>query len=297
MPGLSLPLFLGIPALALAVTGALVLQRRGSRQQAAAARRQDLERRLARCSAEARALAGELARLRAEYDRFAYIVSHDLKAPLRSITGFSELLRRRLGQELPDEAQGYLEFIVDGSRQLQAMIDGLLEYSRAGAPLERPQPVALQPLLARVRMQYAAVLEETGGTLECGSLPEVAGDSQRLLLLFQHLVGNALKFRGTAPPQVRIGAERSGQEWLISVADNGSGIAPEQQQRVFEVFQRLHAREAYPGIGIGLPVCKRIVEAHGGRIWLESTPAQGTTVLFTLPRPSAGSAAGGTSQA
>ena len=270
-----------------ALAYALYCHRRLARQHATQStwqhQRLTLEQNLAESAEQTQQLRQELDRLRAEYNRFAYIVSHDLKEPLRSITSFSNLLERRLGDSLPAEAQQYLDFITDGSRHLQALLDGLLQYSRAGAPLQAPQPVALGPLLERVQARYAAVIEETAAELEVGELPLVSGDPQRLLQLFQHLLGNALKFHGAAPPRLRIQAQPQGKFWLLSIADKGIGIDPKQQQRVFDVFQRLHAREDYPGIGIGLPLCKRIVESHSGQMWLESTPEQGTTIWFTLP--------------
>lgn len=288
MPGSSFFLSIGSLVIAAAALAYKALHpRRESRHNPAQASRAqtDLEQRLADCQQASLALQAELERVRQDYDRFAYIVSHDLKEPLRSITGFSGLLERRLGEDLPAEALQYLEFITDSSRHLQSLIEGLLEYSRAGAPLPAPQAVALEPLLARVKAQYAVQLEATGAELSVGELPVVSGDPQRLRQLFQHVIGNALKFAGERPLRVQVGAQPDADGWLISVTDNGLGIEAGQQQRVFEVFQRLHAREDYPGIGIGLPICKRIVESHGGRIWLDSAAGRGTTVRFTLPSP------------
>lgn len=285
MPGSNLPLMAAAVA---TLAGAALFQRRRARTRAAEASRQrrqaELEQQLARRTEEVQQLAAQLERLRADYDRFAYIISHDLTEPLRSITGFSWLLQRRLGDTLPAEAQQYLGFITDGSHHLQALIDGLLAYSRAGAPLQEPQPVALESLLARVQAQHAALLEESSAVLESDPLPVVTGDPQRLLQLFQHLIGNALKFRSATPPQIRIRVEANRDDWTISIADNGIGIDPAQQQRVLDIFQRLHAREDYAGVGVGLPISQRIVESHGGRMWLQSTPGQGSTVLFTLPK-------------
>lgn len=221
----------------------------------------------------------------AELERFAYIVSHDLKEPLRAITGFSDLLQRRLGSDLDDSSRQYLEFIVDGARTMQTMIDGLLEYSRAGAVLEQPQTVDMNALLARLMTQFAPVLSRLEAELIVESLPSVQGDAERLAWLFHELVDNALTFRGAHPARVRIQAEEAAASmWRFSVSDQGIGVAPGQQQRIFEVFQRLHAADEYPGVGIGLAVCRRIVESHGGRIWIESEPGQGARFLFTLPK-------------
>lgn len=244
----------------------------------------DLERQLEQRTQELQALAADLARSQTEMERFAYIVSHDLKGPLRSITGFSSLLERKLGPALDEGSRQYLQFIVDGARHLQALIDDLLEYSRAGAKPEQPQPIALEQLLAKVLTQLAKVIAETRADVVAEPLPLVRGDPQRLLQLFRNLLDNALKFRGEAPPRVRIWAEDAGTHWRLAVADNGIGIELRQQQRIFDVFQRLHGPEAYPGTGIGLAICKRIVESHGGRIWVESAPGEGATFWFTLPK-------------
>lgn len=244
-----------------------------------------LEERVAQRTRELQELSEELARSNAELERFAYIVSHDLKEPLRSITGFSGLLQRKLGPELDPDAQQYLEFIVGGARHMQALIDGLLEYARAGREQAAAQPVDLGDVVDKTRTQLAVLIEETGAEVVVSApLPRIEGDPLRLGQLFQNLIGNALKFRSEAPPRIRIEARDSGDCWQLAVADNGIGIEPKHQQRVFEVFQRLHGREEYPGTGIGLAICKKIVESHGGRIWVESTPGAGTTFLFTLPK-------------
>jgi light-regulated signal transduction histidine kinase (bacteriophytochrome) len=220
----------------------------------------------------------------AELERFAYIVSHDLKEPLRAITGFSDLLQRRLGSGLDTDSRQYLDYIVGGARTLQAMIDGLLEYSRAGAAVDEPQQVDMDHVLSTLMTQLAPAVSAAKASIAVEPLPSVRGDSARLSRLFRELIDNALKFHGDHPAQVRIGAEDAGSQWLFSVSDQGIGIEPRQQQRIFEVFQRLHDRGKYDGIGIGLAVCRRIVESHGGRLWVESGDGRGARFLFTLPK-------------
>jgi NO-binding membrane sensor protein with MHYT domain/nitrogen-specific signal transduction histidine kinase len=244
----------------------------------------ELEQRVALRTQELRELSEELSRSNAELERFAYIVSHDLKEPLRSITGFSGLLQRKLGHDLQPDAKQYLDFIVDGARHMQSLIDGLLDYARAGASQEAMRPVDLDPLVSKVLTQLAVSIEEAGGEVSVEPLPNVQGDPLRLCQLFQNLIGNALKFRSEAPPRVHVQAEDAGAFWRLAVRDNGIGIDAKHRQRVFEVFQRLHGREEYAGTGIGLAICKKIVESHGGRIWIESEPGRGTTFFFTLPK-------------
>jgi signal transduction histidine kinase len=250
-----------------------------------------LEERVAQRTQELQELSEELARSNAELERFAYIVSHDLKEPLRSITGFSGLLQRKLGPELEPDVKQYLEFIVDGARHMQALIDGLLDYARAGVAQEPMRSVELDQLLPRVLAQMAVSIHETGADVVVESLPAVQGDPLRLAQLFQNLIGNALKFRGDAPPRVQIRSEDIGSRWQFAVSDNGIGFDPRHRQRIFEVFQRLHGREDYSGTGIGLAICKKIVESHGGRIRVESEPGRGTTFFFTLPKVASETAA------
>lgn len=239
---------------------------------------------MAQQSKDLQELSAELARSKAELQSFAYIVSHDLREPLRSISGFSRLLQRKLGATLEPEAQQYLEFINDGTRRLQELIDGLADYARASAAIEQPRPVVLDQVVAKVLTQLAVVIHDSGAQVDADALPQVEGDPLRLTQLFRNLIANALKFRSDAPPRIRVYVEDAGEQWRLAVADNGIGIDPKHAQRVFEVFQRLHAREEYPGTGIGLALCRKIVESHGGRIWMESQAGKGATVFFTLPK-------------
>jgi PAS domain S-box-containing protein len=230
--------------------------------------------------------AAELVRSNRELEQFAYVASHDLREPLRAITGFARLLAQRLagldGGADPQVSE-YLEFITGGAARMQALIDGLLGYARAShQPLQR-RPVDLGRLVAGCLSTLAAVIAERGAQVRVGPLPTVAADEAQLARVLQNLLANAVKFCAEPKPQVEVGAEREAGGWRIWVADNGIGIDPAQAERVFQMFQRLHDRRAYPGTGIGLAVCQRIVERHGGRIWFEPRPGGGTEFAFTLP--------------
>lgn len=251
------------------------------------------EERLARQAGELQTLSEELARAESELERYVYVVSHDLKEPLRTVSGFSTLLQRRLGEALEDDARQYLAFIDEGVQRMQVLLDALLDYSRAGRPQQEMQPVALGQLLEVALTQLAPAIAAASADVDAATLPEVQGDPVRLTQLLRQLIANALTYRAEdVLPQIRIRAEDAGSHWQIAVADNGIGIDPKQQQRIFEVFQRLHSREEYPGIGMGLAICKKIVESHGGRLWVESTPGEGAAFFFTLPKTAgAGSAA------
>ena len=231
--------------------------------------------------------ADDLARSNAELEQFAYVASHDLQEPLRSITGYLQLLTRRYRDQLDQSAQNFVDRSVAGVQRMQNLIGDLLLYSRVGThgkPFER---VDCTTILDQVRDSLNAAIEESGATVAHQALPAVQADPTQLLQLFQNLIGNAVKFRGEQPPQIHVGAERQDDEWLFSVRDNGIGIDAEQAERIFHIFQRLHTRDEYEGTGIGLAVCKKIVERHGGRIWMESQPGEGTTFYFTIPQISA----------
>ena len=248
----------------------------------------------ARQAADLDTQAAELRRSNGELEQFAYVASHDLQEPLRKVASFCQLLEKRYSDKLDERGLKYIEFAVDGAKRMQVLINDLLTFSRVGRATDVRVPVPLgQPLDAAVTALSAAV-EETGAVIERpGPLPEVMGDPTLLGMLWQNLIGNAIKFRAPdrAPViQVTAAAQPDGN-WQIGVADNGIGVPAEFAEKIFVIFQRLHGRDAYPGTGIGLALCKRIVEQHGGQMYLDTTYEGGTRIYFTLPAAAAVSAA------
>jgi signal transduction histidine kinase len=230
------------------------------------------------------AQADELARSNADLEQFAYVASHDLQEPLRKVTSFCQLLQRRYQGQLDERADQYIEFAVDGAKRMQALINDLLAFSRVGRTTEAFTEVNCDDALDRALRNLETAIEDGGVEIvRLTALPTVDGDPTLLTALFQNVVGNAIKFRSDAPPRIEIGAEQSDGQWSFRVSDNGIGIDEAYAERVFVIFQRLHAKELYPGTGIGLALCKKIVEFHGGRIWIDTTVATGTTVCWTLP--------------
>jgi PAS domain S-box-containing protein len=239
-----------------------------------------------RAEQELRDKAAELERSNTELEQFAYVASHDLREPLRMVSSFVDLLARRHGDKLPDDAREYIAFAKDGAARMDRLILDLLEYSRIGRITRPMLPVALGPVVERALRALAAKMDEAGAELLTPPevLPTVLGDGEELGRLFQNLIGNAVKYRAEGrKPEIAITAENTGRDWIITVADNGIGIDPKYFDRVFLIFQRLHRRGEYDGTGIGLAICKKIVEHHGGRIWVESTPGEGSRFSFTLP--------------
>ncbi len=236
-----------------------------------------------RAKATLAAYAQELARSNAELQQFAYVASHDLQEPLRMVASYTQLLARRYRGRLDADADDFIAFAVDGVTRMQTLINDLLAYSRVGTRAREPVEVETERVVADVLANLRTELERTGTRTHVGRLPRVRGDAGQLGQLFQNLVANAVKFRGEAPPEVHIDAEPGDGEWTFVVRDNGIGIAPEFHERVFIIFQRLHTRDESPGNGIGLAICKKIVERHGGRIWIESGPGTGAAFHFTLP--------------
>jgi chemotaxis methyl-accepting protein methylase/signal transduction histidine kinase len=228
-------------------------------------------------------LSDRLARSNTDLEQFAYVVSHDLQEPLRMITGFLGMLGKRLGDRLDDKSQEYVHFVTEGAQRMQAMIKDLLEFSRLGREDAKRTAVDLGDPLSQALGSLRGSIEQSQAKVTYDPLPTLTGDPSQLVRLFQNLIGNALKFRRKQPPEIHIEASPSQEGWRISVRDNGIGIDLKSAERVFQVFQRLHTREKYEGTGIGLAICKRIVEQHGGRIWLESEVGKGTTFYFTLP--------------
>jgi PAS domain S-box-containing protein len=225
----------------------------------------------------------ELKQSNADLQQFAYAASHDLQEPLRAIGGFARLMHRHYQGTLDERANEYIGFLVNGVTRMQELINDLLAYSRIGMREKRIELADSNQAVDRAIANLETAIAETGANVHRGQLPTVMADHSQLAQLFQNLIGNAIKFHGDEPPCVRISAKRSGRAWVFSVQDNGIGIAPRHADRIFVVFQRLHHRAKYPGTGIGLAICKRIVECHEGRIWLDSAPKKGATFCFTIP--------------
>jgi light-regulated signal transduction histidine kinase (bacteriophytochrome) len=215
---------------------------------------------------------------------FAYVASHDLQEPLRAVNSYTQLLARKYQDRLDAKADKYIGYIVEGATRMQQLINDLLEFSRVGTRGKELVPTDCEVVLNRVLANLSVAIAESHATITRDPLPTVLGDEIQLIQLLQNLIGNAIKFRGEEPPKVHISVKRQEKEWLFSVRDNGIGMEPEYFDRIFTIFQRLHSRSEYPGTGIGLAVCKKIVERHGGRIWVESEPGVGTAFYFTLRR-------------
>ena len=226
----------------------------------------------------------ELARSNQELEQFAHIASHDLQEPLRMVASFTQLLARRYQGKLDKDADDFIGFAMDGATRMQQLINDLLTYSRVGTRGKPSASTDLNEVLGYAEANLIEAIRESGGGVTHSPLPTVAGDQVQLTQLFQNFLANGIKFRGQEAPRIHVSAEQKGSEWIFSVRDNGIGIEPESQERIFLIFQRLHQRADYPGTGIGLALCKKIVERHGGRIWVESALGQGSTFYFTLKR-------------
>ncbi|MBX9635250.1 MAG: hypothetical protein K2X44_09750, partial [Magnetospirillum sp.] len=226
-----------------------------------------------------------LARSNTELEQFAYVASHDLREPLRMVSSFLTLLERHLAGKLDDEAREFMGFARNGALRMDQMILDLLQYSRVGRQDTEAEQVNLKQAVETALAELAPVIAESQPVIRIDEgLPVVAGHGRELSRLFLNLVGNALKYRATdRQPEIAIGARRVANFWQVSVSDNGIGIDPQFHQRIFNIFQRLHTREHYEGNGIGLAICKKVVEHHGGHIWVDSTPGSGSTFHFTLP--------------
>jgi len=225
----------------------------------------------------------ELARSNEDLEQFAYVASHDLREPLRTVTSYVQLLARRYEGKLDADADEFIRFAVDGAVRMWNLVNDLLTYSHAGMGRNELEPTDSDAVLAQSVNDLKVAIEENGALVTHAPLPMVMADRPQLGQLFRNLIGNAIKFRGNEPPRIHISASRNGNGWTFSVEDNGIGIAPEYSERIFVVFQRLHSREEYAGTGVGLAVCKKIVERHGGRIWVKSDVGKGSAFYFILP--------------
>lgn len=225
----------------------------------------------------------ELARSNAELEQFAYVASHDLQEPLRMVATYTQLLAERYRGKLDESADKYIHYAVDGATRMQAMIQDLLSLSRAGRSDNNVRRIECSDVVELALKNLYVAIQESGAVVTCGHLPTLMANAIQLSQVFQNLIANAIKFRGADPPAIRIGAEEKAGEWLFSVDDNGIGIAAEHSEVIFAIFQRLHTRSEYAGNGIGLAICKKIVERHGGRIWLDAKEGSGSAFRFTLP--------------
>jgi PAS domain S-box-containing protein len=229
--------------------------------------------------------AQELLRSNAELEQFAYVASHDLQTPLRAISGYLNLLTKRFDGKLDGDADRFIHRTHANVLRMQRLINDLLTYSRLTTRAHPFQPTDCNQVVAEVLEMLQPVIEESGARITHGLLPTIPADGGQLFQLFQNLIGNAIKFRDHRSPEVHVGAERADKGWLFAVKDNGIGIDPQYGERIFLIFQRLHTMDQYPGTGIGLAICKKIVERHGGKIWVESKAGEGATFKFLLPDP------------
>jgi signal transduction histidine kinase len=225
-----------------------------------------------------------LLRSNTELEQLAYVASHDMQEPLRMVASYLQLVAQRYKGQLDADADEFIGYAVDGAKRMQALINDLLAYSRVGTKARPFEPTDCTKVVETALANLRIAIADSRAAVTHGPLPTVTGDPMQLLQLFQNLIGNALKFRRDEPVRVHIEAEAADTHWLFKVSDNGIGIAPEYHERIFVLFQRLHGRGDYPGTGIGLAICKKIVERHGGRIEVESQPGAGSTFRFTLPR-------------
>jgi signal transduction histidine kinase len=227
--------------------------------------------------------ADELVRSNADLEQFAYIASHDLQEPLRMVAAYTQLLSERYQGKLDENADKFIGYAREGALRMQVLIQDLLAFSRVGRKDGAYTNLDCNEVLQEVRRTLAAAMQESGAVITSSNLPSVWADRTQMAQLFQNLIGNAIKFRGKEAPVISVQAKKENDDWLFSVKDNGIGIAPEFAENIFVVFQRLHARTEYPGNGIGLAICKKIVERYGGRIWVESEAGSGSTFKFTIP--------------
>jgi light-regulated signal transduction histidine kinase (bacteriophytochrome) len=228
--------------------------------------------------------AKELQRSNAELEQFAYVASHDLQEPLRMVSSYTQLIQRRYGDKLDGDAKEFMHYVVDGAARMKQLIEDLLAYSRVGTKGKQFREIELEAALKRAVTNLRAAIEESGAAVTWDPLPRLSADDVQLAQLFQNLIGNALKFRGAGVPRIHVSAVERESDWEFAVRDNGIGIEPQYFERIFMVFQRLHTKGEYPGTGIGLAICKKVVERHGGAIRVTSQPGEGSQFHFTLPK-------------
>jgi len=236
-----------------------------------------------RAERELAARARDLERSNADLEQFAYAASHDLQEPLRMVASYVQLLARRYKGKLDKDADEFIAFAVDGAERMQRLIRDLLTYSRVTRMGRSMESVDLAQAVRSALANLKVAVEESAAAVTCDPLPVVKGDATAVTALFQNLLGNAIKFRNERSPRVHVGVRRQGDEWLFAVRDNGIGFDPQYAERIFVIFQRLNTRDRYEGSGIGLAICKKIIERMGGRIWVETSPGEGSTFFFTLP--------------
>ncbi|MBN1227294.1 MAG: GHKL domain-containing protein [Deltaproteobacteria bacterium] len=225
----------------------------------------------------------DLKRSNIDLQQFAYVASHDLQEPLRMVASYTQLLEKRYKDKLDTDAKEFIQFAVDGALRMQRLINDLLSYSLVGARQKPVKPTDCNSVLGQVITDLSVTIEQNNVIISNDDLPNVMADASQMQELFKNLIGNAIKFRSEQAPRVHISAKKDRNKWLFSVKDNGLGIDPQYKDKIFLIFQRLHSKEEYPGTGIGLAICKRIVERHGGKIWIDSNVGKGSTVYFTLP--------------
>ncbi len=227
--------------------------------------------------------AEDLSRSNKDLEQFAYVASHDLQEPLRAVAGFMGLLKKQYYAKLSAEANEYIDYAVEGAERMQTLIQDLLAYSRVGTKGAAPAPMSMKQAIDAALFNLRAATAESSVSVVCGDLPVVNADLPQMTQLMQNLIGNAIKFHGQARPEITIAARLQDGKWVFSVRDNGIGIEAKYFDRIFMIFQRLHTRSEYEGTGIGLALCKKIVERHGGSMWVESKPSDGSTFYFTIP--------------
>jgi PAS domain S-box-containing protein len=231
---------------------------------------------------ELRQIMAEMARSNTELEQFAHVVSHDLQEPLRMVSSYTQLLARRYHGKLDDDADEFIAYAVDGANRMQVLLNDILDYSRVGTRGKPFKVIYCEDVFDQAMANMKLAIEDSGAVVNHDTLPIIMADEGQLVQLFQNLIGNAVKFRNQEPPRINVSAEKRQNEWVFSVRDNGIGIDPQSAQSIFEIFRRLHTREEYPGTGMGLAICKKIVERHGGQIWVQSQPGEGSTFYFTI---------------